>query len=224
MDTSVTDGILGAIIFVAVILAVYLIATKKSPWNLPNQAPNDWPKKKWILVIVGVIVALLLVVWLWLSQTTSLHSPPLKEVWKWTKDYWLWILLILAVPFFALFAVTKPWTKALQGFLVAVAVMFFVVVPMLARMKGDEEPSPPQDAKPMLSMPANGDSPRIRTRPGYAVDYSGSGFSIHCIYRDGSEGIVGDPVKPCGDGPMLEQYVRDTTGKANIATYKFVRP
>ena len=88
--------------------------------------------------------------------------------------------------------------------------------------KRDKEQKPRE--KQVLSMPANGDSPHVNTRPGYAIDYTGSGFSIHCVYRDGSEGVVGDQKNPCKDGPMLYQYVRDTTGKANVATYAFVRP
>jgi hypothetical protein len=75
-----------------------------------------------------------------------------------------------------------------------------------------------------LTMPANGDSAHVGTRPGYAISYAGSDFSVHCVYRDGSEGIAGDRERPCKDGPMQYQYVHDTSGKANSVTYEFVRP
>lgn len=80
-------------------------------------------------------------------------------------------------------------------------------------------PQKQQLAKSMLKMPANGNSPNLPTKPGYAVEWTGSGFTIHCVYRDGSTDIGS-----CRDGPMLYQYLRDTSGRANTATYVFVRP
>ncbi len=74
----------------------------------------------------------------------------------------------------------------------------------------------------LLSMSANGDSRHIDTKPDHAIDYTGSGFTIHCVYRDGTEGVVGDKIHPCKNGPMFEQYVRDITGKANTVTYAYV--
>lgn len=68
-----------------------------------------------------------------------------------------------------------------------------------------------------LSMLAYGASPRIAVPVGYAVTYSGSGFTTHCVYTDGHESVG------CESGLMLYQYVQDTTGKANTVTYVFVR-
>lgn len=80
-----------------------------------------------------------------------------------------------------------------------------------------------QLAKPMLTMSANGDSARISPDAGYVVVFTGSGFEHHVVYADGNDCVVGNTVNPCRDGPILHQYVRDTTGKFNSVTYKFVR-
>lgn len=75
---------------------------------------------------------------------------------------------------------------------------------------------------PTLSMPANGDSSQLPARPGHPVAFTGSGFTTHCVYSDGSEGVVGSLTNPCKDGPMLYQYVRDTSGKPNKVTYEYL--
>jgi len=73
----------------------------------------------------------------------------------------------------------------------------------------------------VLSMPPSGDSTHVYAPPGKSVSFTGNGFTTHCIYTDGHEGIVGDPTSPCVSGPMLYQFVRDTTGKPNNVTYVF---
>lgn len=73
----------------------------------------------------------------------------------------------------------------------------------------------------VLAMTAGGDSPHVSAPPGHSVSFFGSGFTTHCVYTDGREGIVGDSKNPCASGPMLYQFVRDTTGKPNSVTYVF---
>jgi len=80
------------------------------------------------------------------------------------------------------------------------------------------------ESKPTLSMPPYGKSAHITPPAGHATTFTGSGFTTHCVYSDGTEGVVGDLVHPCGNGPMLYQFVQDTTGRANAVTYEFVRP
>lgn len=73
----------------------------------------------------------------------------------------------------------------------------------------------------VLTMTAGGDSSHVSAPPGHSISFTGSGFTTHCVYTDGHEGIVGDSKNPCSSGPMLYQFVRDTTGKANAVTYVF---
>ncbi len=166
-----------------------------------------------LLVIAGAV----LVYWGFNTQVRP------ADMGSWGREHWFPILILWGV-LAALIALnaTGATMKMLQKVVAGVMLLLFVVAPVVAWIAKDGGNE--QKLEPVLLMPANGDSPRIRTKPGYAIDYTGSGFTIHCVYRDGSEGVVGDRAHPCKDGPMLYQYVRDTTGKTNTATYAFVRP
>ena len=146
------------------------------------------------------------------------------------KNYWLWILVAGVVLFVALYFVPKDWeTRApkLQGVIVALVLMLFVILPVVNFFWGEKPPPLPQQvqqlSKPMLTMPPNGDSARISPNAGQIVIFTGNGFEHHLIYADGQDCVVGNTENPCKDGPILYQYVRDTTGKPNSVTYKFVR-
>ncbi|OGM93797.1 hypothetical protein A2935_02675 [Candidatus Wolfebacteria bacterium RIFCSPLOWO2_01_FULL_47_17b] len=169
-----------------------------------------------LIVLAGAVV----VYWGFNTQVRP------ADMGSWGREYWFPLLILWGVlaALIALNAKALGTTaKTLQKLTAGVMFLLFVVVPVIAWIA--EDGSGGQELKkPVLLMPANGDSPRVRTKPGYAIDYTGSGFTIHCVYRDGSEGIVGDQTCPCRDGPMRESYVRDTTGKANTATYVFIRP
>lgn len=139
---ALANGVLGSIILAAVIYAVYAITTKKSAWNLTNPIPDEWWEKKWI--VVGVIAVLLLVAWLWQSQSPSLKAPSLKTVWGWTKNYGLWILIVSGIAWGFLSFVQKKkenevLAKSLKGLLVLMLVMLFVVFPSIVTVKGSYE-------------------------------------------------------------------------------------
>lgn len=190
--------------------------------------------KRKLALGISLIAGLLTVIGLWwwfLSPSTPptpsvppapgkwSWSPTPSGVWEFTKDYWFWAIISPALLFFASNALPEAWMKAAKGMVLTVAVVL-VGAMIVHGIWGEKPPSPVLT----LKMPANGNSPNVDTKPGYAIDYTGSGFSIHCVYRDGSEGVVGDIKTPCKDGPMLYQYLRDTTGKANTTIYAFVRP
>ncbi len=116
-------------------------------------AKGGWFAMKYLwyaLLVAGVIVALLAVTWLWPSQSPSLESPSLKTVWEGTKNHWLWIVLILGLPFFLLFISKEPWAKALQWFLATVAVMLFIGIPLVHVIWGEKQP-PTVACKPYSS-------------------------------------------------------------------------
>lgn len=109
--------------------------------------------KKKLALGISLVAGLLVVgvLWWWLSSpptpnepteagtlSQTLQSPSPKEVWEWTKNYWLWIILILGIPFFLLYIVKEPWAKALQGFLAVVVTMFFVVIPLVYGIWGEK--------------------------------------------------------------------------------------
>lgn len=114
---------------------------------------------------------------------------------------------------------------------IATAIVTVLVVTISGvRDRAHEEPqqavsASAQSEKVMvLTMPANGDSPHVFPETGKVTSFTGVGFTTHCVYTDGTKGVVGDQLHPCHDGPMLYQYVRDTTGHPNSVTYAFARP
>lgn len=70
-----------------------------------------------------------------------------------------------------------------------------------------------------LSVPPYGKSPRVSIPKGHAATFnSNTAFTTHCIYNDGSEGVVGDPNNPCRDG-LIFAYGQDESGTPNTITY-----
>ncbi|MFA5998010.1 MAG: hypothetical protein WC814_01295 [Candidatus Paceibacterota bacterium] len=176
-----------------------------------------WPSILLFLVGVGIF---------W-----GLYTPGLRfsQMGDWSWDHWLWLLALWGIVI-ALIALNAEAlgaaAKTLQTIAAVAMLLLFLGIPIWNWATSDTSSRQERErfAKSILSMPANGDSPRVSAPPGYAAAFTGSGFTTHCVYTDGHEGIVGDTQNPCGSGPMLYQYVRDTTGKPNSVTYKFVRP
>lgn len=77
---------------------------------------------------------------------------------------------------------------------------------------------PPQ--KLMLSIPANGNV-RVRVPDGHGAAFTGHGFSVLCMYEDGTED-TGTPVHSC-NGPMAYQVVHDESGQPNLVMYEIVQ-
>jgi hypothetical protein len=206
-------------------------------FGMAGMFPNSKPIRYGIVGLAAILLIFGALAFLPNSHDIkqTLQSPSLETVWATTKDYWLWILLFGIVAFVSLFFIPKEkeaLAKKLQWVLAWVMFSLFIGFPLLAWMGfGDEKQSAQQQArlqqpesKPTLSMLPFGDSVHINPPVGHATVFTGSGFTTHCVYSDGTEGTVGDPVRPCGNGPMLYQFVRDTTGRANAVTYAFVRP
>jgi hypothetical protein len=62
-------------------------------------------------------------------------------------------------------------------------------------------------------------SPRIGTRPGWAINYPQVGpYEVHCVYRDGSDTTA------CASGPMAYQYVQNLSGSELKVAGRYVRP
>lgn len=105
MGDFVANGILGSIILVGIIGVVYVIATKKSPWNLPTptQGLEGW---KWPLVAIGVVAVLFTVVWL--------QSPSLATVTTEVQNRWLTIIILAGVISLLLLFFVKENAATLQ--------------------------------------------------------------------------------------------------------------
>ncbi len=167
-----------------------------------------WPS---ILIVVVGIAA---VYWGFNTQI----RPADAGSWSW--NHWLPLLIIWGIVI-ALIEV-NGWPKGLHWAAFGVMLLLFVVLPFIGWV--NEPPKPPkQVARLTLLVPANGYSDHVLPPVGYATTFRGHGYTIHCVYSDGTEGIVGDQTRPCKNGNMLYQYVRDTTGSPNTVTYEFVR-
>ena len=163
-----------------------------------------------LIVIVGAVLVY------WGLQNTQIR-PTDAGSWGWTN--WLPLIIFwgVAATLIAINADGKTAT-ILQKVLAGVMLALLIVFPVIHGIWG-ESSSSQQTKQQTLPIPSNGESPHLPTKPGYAIEWTGSGFTIHCVYRDGSS-----DTGPCRNGPMLYQYLKDTSGKPNIASYEFVRP
>lgn len=130
MSVSSTEGIVGSVVLVAIFWVAYLIATKKSSWNLlPEKGmeiPENWKEKygMWLLVVAGAAV------FFW-----GLYTPELRlsQVGSWSWNHWLSLSAFLGIIFVlialnakALGATAKPLGSMLTG----VAFMLFIGFPV----------------------------------------------------------------------------------------------
>ncbi len=179
-----------------------------------------WFKKNWpslLLVVVGAG----LVIW---GFNTPVQPADVGSL---SRKYWLPLLVIWGVGA-ALIALNPETVKKAAGVLQLVLFgamfMLFIGFSVIGWFGGSSSPRMDvnkQSEKVLtLSMPANGDSPRLRGDAGQKISFTGTGFTTHCVYADESEGVVGDPVRPCKDG-QLYVFVRDTSGKPNMVSYEF---
>lgn len=171
-----------------------------------------------LIVIVGVLAVY------WGFQNTQIRPADAGKL-SWT--HWLSLLIIWGT-LYVLIALNRKAlgdvAKALQTVLVLAMVGALVVLPLVHAIWGEKSPSQQvqQLARPVVTMPANGDSVHVDQKVGYILIFTGSGFEHHVVYTGGRDCIVGNTKDPCQEGPILYQYVRDTTGKPNSATYRFV--
>lgn len=150
-------------------------------------------------------------------------SLSLTTVWETTKKNLIWILLLCAVVYGVGKLVGGKWATAtalVAGFVLGLC---FVVAPIGAQFDGPSEASKKAEKAMTLTMPAGGYSNHVVPPVGHFTRFIGHGYTIHCVYSDSTEGIVGDPAKPCKDGPMVYQYLRNTTDKVNTVSYMFIR-
>lgn len=74
---------------------------------------------------------------------------------------------------------------------------------------------------PQVQVPPKGDSVHVSNLFGGHVVWGGSGFEVHCVYSDDSEGIVGDIQHPCSDGNIVESYARNKGDTLLYARYAY---
>lgn len=246
---TVVGIVVGAIVLIPLIIALvlgYFVASKsrsrkmaeeQASLNKKTGASDETPAttaskrsgsndEKWYIKYVWSILVIVVGAWLvyWGFQNTQIR-PADAGSWSWA--HWLPLLIIWGI-LSVLIALNRKVlgdaAKVLQTVLAIAMVGALVVLPLAHAIWGESSSSQQaqQQARPVVTMPANGDSVHVDQKVGYILIFTGSGFEHHVVYTGGRDCIVGNTKDPCQEGPILYQYVRDTTGKPNSATYRFV--
>lgn len=166
------------------------------------------------------------------SSGWSLEAPAPGKVWEFFKNYWLWVVLILAIPFCVLFAFKTIWAKAGQGVIVVLAVILvgaLIVHGIWGDEKSGSQPvnsrsevplaSSPQSSWPKLVIPAGGKSEVIPLPSGMRVMWAGYQFRNYTVYPDGHE-CAFNGTTPCPDGGT-GTYANNEVNVVNVVAYAF---
>lgn len=169
-----------------------------------------------ILIVVGVVL-------LWWS-----HDTKVTQLGNWGKNQPLFLLVLWGF----LAALIKLHTGALGKaaevlqWVVAGGVLLalFLGSPVGEWFTKDESTGSTAHkatvgARQVLTMAPGSESERVPTRPGHRIDFSGEGFSVYNVYRDGTVCSEG-----CKNGPLREVYVKNLKNEQNSVSYEFVRP
>jgi hypothetical protein len=182
----------------------------------------------WTLLI-GVIAALF-VLWMFGVLPTptewkgSWETPSLRAFTDFVWDHWLPIVILWGILAGMVAvasntcAIEKITATTLHRIFAWVMGITFFALPAFLLLT---EPSTAgtKTTKHVLVVPPRGQSEHIPSRPGYRAVFTGVGFKPYVVYRDGR--VCSEN---CPDGPILELYVEDTTGRTNRVSYDFVRP
>ena len=248
-----TNGLLGACIVALAVYMVYVFGSKKSSWNLPSfgnmKTPNisgnwmlvivgaafffwsmyaqrmrpaqmgDWSSDYWlqILIICGILYLLIVLNAESLGGTTARTLQGVLTVGAFLLligfPTWSWIV---GGPASATASLHVPQQESAQA------------IPRDAPelpWAWNKDGSPTDMSKwPMVKIPADGgDSVHVPNIPGGHVVWAGSGFTVHCVYADGQEGIVGDEDNPCSDGDIVKSYAHNEGETELYASYAYAR-
>ena len=196
-------------------------ATGKTGDKKKERPQEETPLWNVVLAIAGIVVLCFLIF--------SFKNPSIAAVGIWARSHWFWILVLsgILISLIEINVEKKEVKKTLWTTLIVVLAIMFFIAPSAGRIVGlgsasssNSGSQSKQIEKPILTMPANGDSSRISLPNGYAATFNGKGFVTHWVYADGHECIIGDS---CEDGPILYAYVHDISGKPNSVTYEFVK-
>ena len=196
-----------------------------------------------VTAVTVVAVGSLAVWWMWPSSTppvpsapsapgtgwSSLLQPTPEGVWKFFRDYWLWMILALAILFFASNALPDSWAKAAKG-LVVVIVVTLVGAMAVHGIWGDKPLVPsassrtevplassPQSEWSKLVIPAGRKSQFVPRPSGMKIRMAGQNFEGFNVF-EGSECSF---LKTCPEG-SLGAYARNLSEEENIISYAYV--
>ncbi len=156
-------------------------------------------------------------------------NPSFAEVssWAWgTKPEWLPLFMFLGPGVIGTLMLLQKfipsWKDSCKNLMFVAAGVYaglVFIIPAISWMIGTRTPTVPSG----FYVNAGAASPRIPTKPGYAVQFSGARIETHCLYRDSRpEGIVGNPLTPCSNGPMFAVFARNIGADREYITWRYV--
>ena len=166
-----------------------------------------------------------------ISDSPNWQAPTLATIVAWSREHWLWILLLAGTG--AIFAEMNADAlgrarKAVHRTLLWGLLVLFIGIPILASFTSTDDPaantrqiplaSSPQSSWPKLTAVAGGKFPHIAVPPKMHVVMIGNNFRLHNVYQDGHECAFGEP---CVDGPLLYVYATNEAKETNIISYAF---
>lgn len=172
-------------------------------------ARSSWFKDNiWTIVLIVVGIALL-----WWSYDTKM-----AQLGSWGKNQPLFLLMLWGIlaSLIALYTGALGKATPVLQWVVAGGVLFalFLGSPVGEFFTKDEKVT----EKQVLTLSPNGESVHLPSAPGHHFEFTGAGFKAFVVYRDGT--VCSEK---CPNGPILEVFVRDTTGKKNSVSYELVR-
>jgi hypothetical protein len=155
----------------------------------------------------------------------SWETPSLRIFTDFAWDHWLPIVLfwgiVCAITAIAVRAneISEGAGSALYRVYGWIMVIIFIILPSVLWVADLGKPSAPKaTTEQVLILSPNGESVHLPSAPGHHFEFTGAGFTAFVVYRDGS--VCSEK---CPNGPILEVFVRDTTGKKNSVSYELVR-
>lgn len=223
METLRNVLIYGVMFLVAItaLLGTLLLLKNKKP---TSGAPMDWfTDHLWIIIaVVGCVIAIPLVVWLWPAKSVSLKAPAPGAVWEFTGGYGLWFVALAIFAYLLTYLIKKEYeglAKALRTIVVFVASVAFIGW-IINGVWGEKTPaSSPQSTWPRLVLPAGGRSESITVPPGTRMVAVGNNFLLHNVYPGGRECSFG---QSCPDvSEVSGVYITNESKETNTILYSF---
>ena len=226
-------GVIVGLVLIALVLRMVKLNRDKSETKTESKGKGSWYarfQEQLLLVIPVIVVVAIGLWWLW-----PLHSPSLAAVRDGIWNNWFWLLIgcgiVLLVAIFKFKDDPLPGKK-LQAAVWGVAVMFFIIIPLLAWITEPSSPhkqqlahtiplaSSPQSEWPKLVIPAGGRSEQVQVPHGMRMVMAGSKFRLHTVYQDGRDCTFGG--EQCPDGAVVGNYAVNEAGETIVVSYAFI--
>lgn len=209
-----------------------------------SESVRKW-MTKYLLTIFLILVGMMILFFGLYSP--SFKNPSLVEISAWAQARWFWIIILAGILSALIALNAKALGKAvgvLQTILWVVVAIFLVGFPTVEWLasssdnisgKSRRQTILPQNAPnlpwawhmdpskwPQIPVPPHGNSVRVPSIFGGHIVWGGSGFTVHVVYSDGHECILGGKTF-CPDGDIVSGYAHNDGDVLVYASYAYAR-